>query len=142
MYVEKDKSKKNLDSSLSLAASVHTAPKKNSSEKNDPVRDLPLPTPPPTFPAGSSAPVVDWTAVSCAVGTVCPGNLCCHADLKTCGRSEYKGLMSLLLLLFFFAPFFSQYRSVFLENAPRGGRPNVCVAYLHNGEGALTEKSK
>jgi len=42
--------------------------------------------------AGSEAPVQDWTAQSCAVGSTCPGNLCCHPDFKTCGRSEWSSL--------------------------------------------------
>eukprot|EP00903_Cladosiphon_okamuranus_P015103 g13970.t1 len=43
-------------------------------------------TPASSSSEGSMAPVEDWAAASCAVGSVCPGNQCCHPDLKTCGR--------------------------------------------------------
>eukprot|EP00752_Nemacystus_decipiens_P014886 g13254.t1 len=46
-------------------------------------RTTPAPSP---SSEGSMAPVEDWAATSCAVGSVCPGNQCCHPDLETCGR--------------------------------------------------------
>eukprot|EP00903_Cladosiphon_okamuranus_P006334 g6206.t1 len=53
-------------------------------------RQLVTPAPAPNSgePLGPSGPIVDDEAASCDVGSVCPGHMCCHPELKTCGRSE------------------------------------------------------
>ena len=53
--------------------------------------------PTPATPSSNTAPVesgstplIEVEDVSCAVGSQCQGNLCCHPDNNTCGRSELR----------------------------------------------------
>lgn len=78
-----------VDAGTSSALTPAPAPQDSGSADDDedstPAPDLTVSGDP--TPSTTLAPMLD-TDISCATGIICPGDMCCHPDSSTCGRSE------------------------------------------------------